>query len=346
MKRVSFAVFTAVFMLALVPAFGQWVETRITGDGASPYTPKIWGDAVYWTDARNYQTGYVDIRKWTPSGGEAIIRQLPWEWGNDIEAIYQDRLVLMRGVSSSNWDLYAYDLATGVEIPITTAGGKQQNADIYEGTVVWEDHRGTYSQIYMWDEAGGERAVSPSTTNQTVPKIWGDRVVWDERTGDTPETYTSQVYSWTPSEGTQLVGYGFNPAIYDDRVVGWTPAKTDPYPPYLYQPGTLWEWTPGGGKVTLAEHESTNPGNNTDMWGDLIAWGSTNVGAWDPTNGFTRVPQGTGFSCGFPSVYDNQVAWVGNSNIYLSTLVPEPGSLLAFGSLAGGLGLAAWRRRC
>lgn len=332
----------------------QWQETRITGDGASPYTPKTWGGVVYWTDSRDYQTGYVDIRKWE-SGTETVIRQLPWAWGNDIEAIYQDDLVLMRGISSSNWDLYRWNAGTGVETAISTAPGKQHNADIYQGTVVWEDHRDpNLSEIYIWDEAGGERVLSPSGYNQTVPKIWGQgadmRVTWQQE-----GQYGPEIHSYTPSEGTQLIGGGISPAVYENKIVWWTSAYYNPYP-IPFQPGYLFQWTPAGGGVLLAEHNYTAPFATTDIWGDLIAVGLWDTGAfsaliaWDPANGLTRPDVGTGAAGRFPSVYSNQIAWVGNdinyrSNIWLSTLVPEPAPILALSSFAGGLLLIRLRKR-
>jgi len=313
----------------------QWQETRITGDGASPYTPKTWGGVVYWTDSRDYQTGYVDIRKWE-SGTETVIRQLPWAWGNDIEAIYQDDLVLMRGISSSNWDLYRWNAGTGVETAISTAPGKQHNADIYQGTVVWEDHRDpNLSEIYIWDEAGGERVLSPSGYNQTVPKIWGQgadmRVTWQQE-----GQYGPEIHSYTPSEGTQLIGGGISPAVYENKIVWWTEVRYNPFP-IPKDPGYLFQWTPNGGGVILAEHDYYWEGYPTaDMWGDLVVAGGV---AWDPAHGFTY----PGVS--FASVYGNQVAGVRNSNVYLETLIPEPSSLLAFSSLAGGLLLIAVRKR-
>jgi len=341
MRKACFLIFTVLLLFALAQiasAQGSvWQETRITGDGAYPSTPKIWQDTVYWRDQRSYQSGYEEIRAWDPTGGERAIAQVPMY--SLLESIYQQKIVYQTYVSGNNYDLYSWDPSNG-HIPITTAAGIQNNADIYGSenlVVVWEDHRGTtYSQIYVWDAVNGERILSPASANQTVPKIWGDRVVWQE---DNPGGTEFKIYSYTPSEGRRFIGYGVSPGIWQDRVVGWKRAyydKSDPYN-WVFVPGSLWQWTPAGGLVNLAEHNWTTGIEYTDMWGTLVV---ANYGrAWDPVNGFTYN------AVNYPSIYENNVAGVRSNNIYLETLVPEPSGLLALSSLAGALLLFKPKKR-
>ena len=68
------------------------------------------------------------------------------------------------------------------------------------------------------------------------------------------------------------------------------------------------------------------------MWGDSIAAGQGK--AWDPVHGQTSYSLGNQYA-DYPSVYGNQVAWVGGYNIYISTRVPEPSGLLALGTFGG-----------
>lgn len=83
--------------------------------------------------------------------------------------------------------------------------------------------------------------------------------------------------------------------------------------------------------------------SSLETWGDLVVLGGTSVGAWDPVHGFNIVNQSNrGLVTSF-SVYDNKIAWAGNNDIYISTLVPEPPSLLAL--VAGLSALGTMRRR-
>jgi len=331
MKR-AYLLFCTVLLLFGVGqgAFCQWVATRITGSGAFPTTPKTFGGVVYWSDDRSYQNGYDEIRCWTPATGETVLTQVP-VW-TTLNSVWDETLVYERYVSGNNTDLYLYN-ASGGHVALTTAGGVQTNADLYQGTVAYEDHSGSVSRVMLWQESTGiSTPVAPSSYEQVAPKIWGDRVVWQEN-----RPSGARIYSYSPSEGTQLIGWGMSPGVYEDRIVAWTRAWWDDFDPFhqVYHPGTLWQWTPSGGIETLAEHSSTTGVTGTDMWGGII---SSNYRVWDPVYGLTNL----GITS--TSTYWNSVVGVRDGNIYLETMVPEPSSLAGMLSMLTLSGLF-WRKR-
>ena len=57
-------------------------------------------------------------------------------------------LVVWQDSRRGNWDIYAFDLGTGMEFPISTAPDDQTHPDIWDGVVVWQDHRNGNWDIY------------------------------------------------------------------------------------------------------------------------------------------------------------------------------------------------------
>ncbi len=321
-------------------AFSQqiWQEQRITNTPWAEHTPKVWGDNLYYA---SWESSYGEI--YVRDQAQASRRLLGGDGVNrNINAVYGDKLVTNHYVNDQ-LDLYIYDPING-ERPISTAPGDQYDASIFGDTVVYENWESGRPQVYMYDPINGNRALFPSNTWQEDPKIWGNRVVWDDSQHGT--------YMWTAEGGAVNLGSGISPAVYEDKVVAWS-LGYDHWNGNGYDliPGYLNEWTPAGGWRTLAEHWFTewSQVQYTQLWGDLVVWQSgidlARVRSFDPVHGISRVSESTyGWS---PSVYGNKVAWAGEgterrTDIYLSTMVPEPSSLLA---LAGGVGFLLLRGR-
>ena len=316
-----------------------WQETRITNGDSASGPPCIYGDTVYWTETNNVSPGTSEIRAWDSTNGLRVVRQTPDT--TMLRCVYEDKMVLWDYSASSNFDLYLWDPARG-QTAITTAPGRQSNPDIYGSTVVYEDYSGSVSQVHIWEPVNGDRALSPTGYVQYNPRIYGDTVVWEDgRNG------RYDVYMWNPRDGERrLSTYIYSmckPAIYEDRVLMWVPYNPD----FDFGEAGMWEWTPTGGLRLVYPANRPYPPDCFDFWGDLAVFSpgtQGNVIGWDTVNGTTRINQAAQNQAGGVSIYDNKVVWVGNHDIYLSTLVvPEPSSLLA---LAGGCTvLLACRRR-
>jgi hypothetical protein len=135
----------------------------------------------------------------------------------------------------------------------------------------------------------------------------------------------------------------WKPAIYGDRVLMWVPYDPD----FDFGEAGMWEWTPQDGLRMLWGINMPLPPNCFDVWDDIIVFSDgaqSNVFAYDPP-WYTRINQSAQGYAGGVSLYGNRAVWVGNHDIYLSTLVPEPSSLLALSAGCTGLLVLLRRRR-
>lgn len=341
MKTVRIAL-TALALLATLSqsALSQqvWQEQRITNTSWGEWAPKVYGDRVYYVDRRN-TNGEVYV--WDQAHGSRRV------FGGDgmdrgVWAVSGETLVTARFVNNQ-YDLYTWDPVNG-ERAISTAPGDQKNASMFGDTVVYENWESGRPQVYMYDPVNGNKPLFASSTWQEDPQISDSRVVWNDSQYGT--------YMWTPGAGAVRLGGGTSPAVYGDKVVNWTLGHNEwNGNGYTLIPGYLWEWTPAGGWKKLAQHSFTDWSDvqSTHVWGSLVVWQSgidlARVRSWDPIHGHRRISESTyGWN---PVLYGNKVAWrgmgaEGRGDIYLSTMVPEPSSLLA---LAGGVGFLLLRGR-
>jgi len=260
-------------------------------------------------------------------------------------AVWEDNLVISY-IENNQHKLYLHD-SNGVDTPIATSAGDMVRASMYSQAVVYENRQaGAQPQVWIWDPVNGGRPIHPTSSSQTNPRIWGDQVVYeDNRNG------RDDIYLWNPSDGeTKLSTYIYSmvsPAIYQNKVVMWL--LDNQYASNL--DAGLWEWTPQHGLRQLAQIGFSSPYDvmYTRTWGDLVVWqsgnGPSSIGAWDPAHGLMGVNQTAYGQARSPSIFENQVAWVGDYDIYLSTLVPEPSGLATLGLLACGFWPIIRRRR-
>jgi beta propeller repeat protein len=97
---------------------------------------------------------------------------------------------------NNNYDIYGYNLSTGIEFQITMDENDQLEPAIYRNTVVWHDKRNGSYDIYGYNLS--EKEEFQITTNpyfQQFPALYEDICVWyDSRHGN------SDIYGRTISE--------------------------------------------------------------------------------------------------------------------------------------------------
>lgn len=121
------------------------------------------------------------------------------------------------------WDVWMYDMSTGVEKPVTTADKKQTNPRVSNGIVVYQSDEDCNSDgnsnIYGYDVEADE--IFPICTEpgwQGYPDIDGDIVVWvDYRDGD--EIYMYDLASQEETLLTECPGNNYDVRISGDIVV-------------------------------------------------------------------------------------------------------------------------------
>ncbi len=160
-----------------------------TGPPSEQRKPVISGNRVMWQDNRS---GKWEIRKLElpadmpatcpqdtagtplPTGGTGN-KTNPAISGNTV--VWQDD----RGGPGTS-DIYAMDLSTGQEIPVSTGASYMNTPAISGSIVVWEDHRNGAANVYGKDlSTGVEFQVTSGSTPTTSPKISGGTVVWESQ---------------------------------------------------------------------------------------------------------------------------------------------------------------------
>ncbi len=96
-------------------------------------------------------------------------------------SIHGNMVVYQRIMSDDNSDIYAYDLNTKSEIPITSTSGLYETTpDIYDDKIAFirmysPDKMDVF--VYELNTNREVRVGSPSDFNQD-PEIYGDKIVW------------------------------------------------------------------------------------------------------------------------------------------------------------------------
>lgn len=332
--RVVVAVLAIVTLIAQCAPRAQAAQVwttpqKITTSGAKAAGPVVWGGSVYWNDNRS---GHNQIYVWDQAHGERMF--LDPSSASGILAVYGSKMLLDCYAGGGD-SLYLYDQVNGQKLITPTVG---ENVAIYGDRVVYEDTRSGRDQIYTWDPVNGERQLNPTNYDQRNPAIWGDKIVYEDyRYVEDPYLRYKypDLWTWDPANGAKYFMDGLTaPAIYKDEIVAFKPGSS--VPPYA--DAQLWKFAPGGGLVA----SGAKVGAPSGVWGDLVVMGRY---SWDPVHGSVQIsPVGAGYS-----LYGRQVAWVQSngiySDIYVSTFVPEPGSLMTLATCVGTSILLLARRK-
>ena len=183
---------------------------QLTNDGYRKSQPVISGDTVAWTDqSRQIETHDSNSRTAKGLADDIFVLDLNTGEKRRITEVPAKRSGLKISGNRLVWqdnrnefdehythqDIYAYDLETDEEIAVAVAQGAQHWVAIEGDRVVWADNRnsailgtdrsGCFEcpdnrfDIYLFDfTTGDELVLDESGANNTMPDIYGNRVVW------------------------------------------------------------------------------------------------------------------------------------------------------------------------
>ena len=183
---------------------------QLTNDGDRKSQPVISGDTVAWTDqSRQIETHDNNSRAARSLADDIFVLDLNTGDRRRITEVPAKRSGLKISGKRLVWldnrnefgehythrDIYAYDLEADEEIAVAVAAGAQHWVAIEGDRVVWVDNRnsailgtdrsGCFEcpdnrfDIYLFDfTTGDELVLDESGANNTMPDIYGDRVVW------------------------------------------------------------------------------------------------------------------------------------------------------------------------
>jgi TolB protein len=153
-------------------------------------------------------------------------------------SISGDRIV-WQDDRNGNWDIYLYDLGTGVERPICTAPGDQVLPSISGDRIVWQDDRnGSNSEVYLFDLTTGiERPIfsNGGVNYQKEPAIDGMKIVYmDSMNGDDYNIHLYDLLTQRNPTISETSKSQKQPAISGDYVAWIDYTKDIPNILYLY----------------------------------------------------------------------------------------------------------------
>jgi beta propeller repeat protein len=329
----------------------EGTETQITTNTSSQLNPDIFGERIVWQDGRNGSGDY-----WDPTGNWDIYmydtftstetRITTNESLQINPAIYGDQIV-WQDDRNGNSDIYMYNLSSSTETQITTNESNQMWPAIYGDRIVWVDDRNG-SEIYMYDlSTSQETQISTSGlvysgSECSGPKIYNDRIVWQESYESDFSTHRLVMYDLSTKQETQIAeNYLFMPypgfyafAIHGDKIVYNYFPSDDSGVIEMYNLST--QQTTGIGGVISA---------SPDVYGDRIVWVETSwEGDYDADPDYyyniymynlstqQKIQTSTSGTAHDPAIYGDRIVWQdernGNLDIYMFTLasaeVPTP----------------------
>ena len=190
--------------------------------------PQIYNDKIVWQQY-NSTTNNWDIYLYDfpipgdaamPRGKETV--QITKDGADHENPYVNGNYIVWQDNRNGNWDIYAYDLSTGAEIPICTAAGDQTNPSCYGDNFVWQDNRNGNLDIYMYDiSTNVTKQITNNTSDQTNPAIYGDKIVWQDYRNGNWDIYMHDLTLGIERQLTTNTGNQIDPAIYNNKVV-WT----------------------------------------------------------------------------------------------------------------------------
>jgi len=121
---------------------------------------------------------------------------------------------------NGNRDIYAYQISTKTEFPITTAAGDQTLPKISGDYIVWQDSRNGNPDIYAYQiSTKTELAIAVDGARQSYPEIDGDYIVWQDQRNGLADIYAYRISTAQELVISQQEGEQWQPKVAGDYIV-------------------------------------------------------------------------------------------------------------------------------
>ncbi len=188
--------------------------------------------------------------------------------------VWMDRRYPDPDLPNTLWDIYMYDITTGVETAVCTDMGDQILPAIDGDRIVWVDQSTGSDELYVYNiPSATKRKIADISTenvyNSGGPDISGDLVVWaDDRYNPTDHSLDVLLYDLSNDTLTRITsgpgqhGIAGGPRVNNGRIV-WCDTRDDPAGDiYLYDIATDAE------SVVATASSDSQP----DIFGDDVVW--------------------------------------------------------------------------
>ena len=158
--------------------------------------PRVSGDTIIWSDYRYGIAGY------TVSTGKTFTADVP-ALKNEM-AIDGNIVVYLRSRGDGlPADLYAFDMSTSTEIPVSTNGAWRYKSAVSGSIVVWADDRNGDFDLFGYDlNLRVEFPICIAPGDQKTPAMDGNIVVWEDQR---PGTTYGDIYGYDLAKKREFV---------------------------------------------------------------------------------------------------------------------------------------------
>ncbi len=161
-----------VILVALAAAIAvpAAAETPVCTDPADQRNAVVSGSVVAWEDSRN---GHLDIYlKNLETGAETrVTASLADDTNPDLDG---DRIVYRSGTD----EIRLHEIGTGATSTIASGPGERSHPRISGNWIVWQDHRGSDWDVYLFDIATGTGRPLTGPGDQHSPSVEGNQLAW------------------------------------------------------------------------------------------------------------------------------------------------------------------------
>lgn len=175
--------------------------------------------------------------------------------------------------SGTNYDIYAYDIPSTTEYPIST-NSAYQNLPVTNGSVIlWQDNRNGSWDIYMKDTVFGfEVPLVTDPWNQGISDIDGDTLVYIDDSSGNNDVYTLDLGTMVTQPVCTNPSDQWRPRISGTKVVWQDNRQNSNGDIYMKD-------LAGGPEVPITS--DTDIDDNADISGDIVVWRSRRGGQFD-----------------------------------------------------------------
>lgn len=194
--------------------------------------------------------------------------------------LYEDSLVFSECMTNSG-KLFLFNIKTKEKKEIINNNYTYYfNFDMDGNKVVWDDEKGNYYGIYVYDvESSETKRITSNERFQAYPKIYGNKVVWlDRRNLGDADIYLYDLITGKERAFGGMGGDEVFPDIYENKIVY---SETESYPIPL-KGGRIYLYDLDREKLYYLTEE-LNLGSFPKIYGNNIAWQefNTNTQQWD-----------------------------------------------------------------